>query len=94
MDKFDYNPIAIDEETMKYFPNVTTLHVYEKKDKYLTNGKITQYIDWRRIEMYKTKRIKQENEGKQIEFKWIVYSKEDVSEEKRRQNSKLLLILI
>ena len=33
LDKFFYNPISLTEETMGFFPNVKTLHVYDKEDK-------------------------------------------------------------
>ena len=38
--KFHYNPVSVDEETVKLFPNTETLNTYDNSDKYLTGGKI------------------------------------------------------
>ena len=34
MEKFHYNPISVNEKTVKFFPNTETLNVDEDKDEY------------------------------------------------------------
>ena len=80
LEKFHYNPVSVDEETIKFFPNIETLHKYEKKDEYLTGGRIIQYVDWVKTSWNKMEEIRKENEGKLIEFKNVVFTEEDVEE--------------
>ena len=51
MEKFHYNPITLDEITIKFFPNVQTLHIYGPKDKYIEYGRIYQYVYWNKNEI-------------------------------------------
>ena len=46
MDKFHYNPISLTSKTVKFFPNVETLHLYETSDKFLTGQRIQWYCVW------------------------------------------------
>ena len=46
MEKFYYNPVSVNNKTVKFFSNVQTLHCYDNKDKYLEGGRIIQYVDW------------------------------------------------
>ena len=49
MEKFYYNPISVNEQTISLFPNIQTLHCYDKNDNYIEKEKIYQYVDWRPI---------------------------------------------
>ena len=81
LEKFHYNPISVDSETMKYFPNMETHHIYENEDNsFLTGGRIKNYCIWGDYEGYeKIKRFVEEkkNEGKNVEFKWMVWNEDD-----------------
>ena len=46
MTKFHYNPISLSSKTIHLFPNVETFHLYSKKDKFLTCGRIFQFVVW------------------------------------------------
>ena len=70
MEKFHYNPISVDSKSVKLFPNVETLHLYEERDEYLEGGRIQRYVDWyRKVPYYELEEIQKENEGKEIKFK-------------------------
>ena len=43
LEKFFYNPISLTSDTVHYFPNLRTLHIYEKNDPVLKNKKIKYY---------------------------------------------------
>ena len=86
MEKFHYNPIDIGSKLMKFFPNVETQHIYDKKDKYVTKGRIIQYCDWRRLSYSEMLEIQKKNEGKKIEFKSVVWTETDYIVEYDKQN--------
>ena len=46
MEKFHYNPISVNQHTVKLFPNIETLNIYKNEDQYLKGGRIQRYIDW------------------------------------------------
>ena len=92
MDKFHYNPVSLNSKTVKFFPNIETLHCYEKKEEYLKGGRINQYVDWRRRTCQEIEEIKKENSGKIIEFKHLIFTNNDVRENTRKQNSENHLI--
>ena len=68
MEKFHYNPISVNAETMKFFLNTQTQHVYNDKDEFCEGGRIIQYCDWRRRGWYESEKIKKQFEGKKFEF--------------------------
>ena len=80
MDKFHYNPISINNKTIKLFPYIETFHTYEENDQYLISQRIIQYVDWRKLRLCQIEEIKKQNSGKVIEFKHILFTKEDVKE--------------
>ena len=86
MEKFHYNPVSVNKKTVKFFPNIQTLHCYSNIDKYLEGGRIIYYIDWRRRSCNDFEYIKEINSDKVIEFKHVVFTEKDVEEEKRKQN--------
>ena len=45
MEKFHYNPISVDSKSVKLFPNVESLHLYEEEDEYLEGGRIERYVE-------------------------------------------------
>ena len=53
MEKFHYNPISVNEESVQLFPNVETLHLYEERDEYLSGGRIERYVEWNIISYHK-----------------------------------------
>ena len=85
-DKFHYNSVSVNYETVKFFPNIETLHCYDKQDKYLEGGIIIKYVDWVRRSCQEIEEIKKEHSGKVIEFKHIVFTKDNVFEEIKNQN--------
>ncbi|ELP91117.1 hypothetical protein EIN_269430 [Entamoeba invadens IP1] len=38
MEKFHFNPIPLNSKTLGYFPNIETLHLWNKKDENFGNG--------------------------------------------------------
>ena len=67
------------------------MNVYEDKDEYFYCGTIEQFVDWRRTAYKVMKKKIKKNKGKQIEFKNVVFTKEDVEEEKEK-NDKVIHI--
>ena len=59
LDKFFHNPISLTEETMKFFPNVKTLHVYKKSDRLLKGGRIQWYFIWHEVDWYQSLKMKE-----------------------------------
>ena len=55
MEKYHYNPMSLTEKTILYFPNVETLHIYNRSDKYIEGGRISQYCNWLRKGWYEWK---------------------------------------
>ena len=64
MEKFHYNPISVDEETVKIFPNIQTLNIYNDNDKYFKGVRIRKYCDWRKYSYHKTLKIKEKRKYK------------------------------
>ena len=46
MDKFHFNPISLNYNTIHFFKNIETLHLYNKEDEYLQINNIQKYIDY------------------------------------------------
>ena len=46
MEKFHYNPTSLNSETVKFFVNLETLHIYGEGDEYLKGGRIQAYCEW------------------------------------------------
>ena len=86
MEKFHYNPTSLNKIIMEWFPNVETLHIYKEDDEYLEGGRIIGYCDWLRKGWYESEKIKEENKGKKIEFKRLVWTEADTLQEKNKQN--------
>ena len=59
MEKFHYNPISMTEKLLEYFPNVETLHLYEKDNLIFTGKRIQQYVDWNLRDFSHAQTIKQ-----------------------------------
>ncbi len=71
-EKFHYNPISVDGQTVKLFPNVETLHIYNENDQYVNGGRIQQYVDWSEYSLIEVPSIrceKRELGFEHIEFK-------------------------
>ena len=77
MEKFHFNPISLDETNAELFPNVETLHLYTKEDKYLEGRRIQKYINWNIISYQEYKENKDENKTKDIDFKHVVWTEND-----------------
>ena len=65
MEKFHYNSVSVNNETVKFFPNIETLHLYEKNDQYLTGGRIIQYVDWVMRSYQEMEKMKKQNSEKE-----------------------------
>ena len=46
LEKFHYNPIAVDEKTITFFPFLKTLHLYERNAPFITYDQIEFYCVW------------------------------------------------
>ena len=96
MEKFHYNPISLDQRTISFFPNIQTFHCYNEEDEYLINDKIIKYVDWKRRGWYESLNMLNNHRinGKNIEFKRIVFTREDLKHliMKTGNNSEILEI--
>ena len=77
MEKFHYNPTSVNNETVKFFPNIETLHLYNEKDMFLEGGRIAMYCYWIKKSYHELNSIKRTIEGKNIEYKSLVWTRED-----------------
>ena len=78
IEKFHYNPISLTNKLLPFFPNVETLHLYDKNDDFLIGGRIFKYCVWFSFYIYydamkKKKRLNEE--GYEIEYKRLSYYK-------------------
>ena len=69
MEKFHYNPISVNEQTISLFPNTETLNIYNQKDTYFEKGRIIKFCDWCEREYNEKERIQKRFPTKPIEFK-------------------------
>ena len=83
MEKFHYNPISVNLNTVKFFPNIETLHKYYKEDECLVSGRIERYVDWIKRTLTETLSFKRKNLQfiNKIEFKNCVYVHNDFPNE-------------
>ena len=91
MEKFHYNPISLDETCVDLFPNVETFHLYNGEEEYIKGGRIQRYVNWNPVSYYESEKMKDKNKGKEIEFKRIIWTKEDMdnlitSKNRREEN--------
>ena len=86
MTKFHYNPISLKPLTIKFFPNVETLHLYDENDKYLESEKIKYYCNWNKLGYSDFIDMKKDNSNNQIEFKRIVWTEKETKKEFKKQN--------
>ena len=83
MELFKFNPISLDQQTIKMFPNVETFHFYdENDDDFIEGEKIIKYCDWNERTLKSIQEINDEFKDKEIEFKRIVQSEEDIKKQK------------
>nr|BAN41037.1 hypothetical protein, conserved [Entamoeba invadens] len=92
MEKFHFNPIPLNSKTLGYFPNIETLHLWDKKDENFGNGFM---INTEEMEIVKIRVVlKKEffriivwfnvdfetvdrNKNRNIEFKNVTYTQND-----------------
>ena len=86
MIKFYYNPISMNDKTIHLFPNVKTLHLYNKSNEILKGIKTQVIIDWRVISLHKSLKIRELRFFK-FNFKLLLW-KETNSEEEYKKNDK------
>ena len=75
MEKFHYNPTSVNQKTMTFFPNIETLHTYNRNDEFLTGNRITNYIDWVERSYFESRPSNFHNFN--VEWKTIVWSFSD-----------------
>ena len=46
IEKFHYNPISVTDKTIIFFPFLQTLHLYDRKDPFITDEQIIGYAIW------------------------------------------------
>ena len=68
LSKFFYNPISLKPHLLKFFPNIQTLHLYNRDDEYLENSNIQRYVNWYEYIPYS------KLQNKNIEYKHVVYT--------------------
>ncbi|EDR23329.1 hypothetical protein EDI_177500, partial [Entamoeba dispar SAW760] len=73
MERFHFNPIPLNEYSRRFFPNIETFHIYNKKDKIFNDGRIFKYVIWYTID-YSTYLFEKEQENK---YKNIEYTEYD-----------------
>ena len=74
LEQFKFNPISVSDETIKYFPNMESLHVYTMKDPYIHTKTFEKYIYWRRVTYSQSLEFQM---NPSIIFKKIFFTKED-----------------
>ncbi|ELP84775.1 hypothetical protein EIN_075240 [Entamoeba invadens IP1] len=89
MEKFHFNPIPLNYKTLRYFPNIETLHLWDVKDKNFKNGLITNTVEngdcenkgvlkkkFFRIIVWSSVdfKIVNRNKSRNIEFKNVTYT--------------------
>ena len=72
---------VLDDYYKKDVSLIEHLHKYTNDGKYLTGGRIERYVDWNEKALFETKE-KIKKEEREIEFKNIVFTEEDVYREK------------
>ena len=78
MEKFHYNPISVDTNSVEFFPNIESLYIYKEDDEYLEGGRIQRYVNWYgKVRYHELEEIKRKYKGKEIECKNIIYTIED-----------------
>ena len=100
-ERFRYNPISLSSSTIQFFPNIKTLHLYSLKDEILQDKNIKKIIVWYRMGYHESEKfaIEMESESCTVEFKYLVYTKQDKRFDhtrelnKRRKKLKLMLQL-
>ena len=88
MEKFHYNPVSVTDETVNFFPNIETLHIYDEKDEYLKINRIKYYCNWLPMQCYDFNKTKRRYNGKKIEFKRVTWAKEDTEKVYKKKNPK------
>ena len=86
MEKFHYNPISLNRYSLKFFPNVETLHIYSQSDEFLSGGRIQKYVYWNYVTLAESKSKKNYHKYKTVEFKKIDYTNADVYNEFRKND--------
>ena len=75
-EKFFYNPISLNSKTIKLFPNIQTLHLYEKNDYFLKCQRISRYVVWYKIDFTQFKN----NKNDKIQYKNVKLRSEDIKD--------------
>ena len=107
MEKYHYNPVEVDERTLKFFPNMETFHIYEMSRyeyRLISGGRISQYVDWVERNLDEIKEINRKFPDKKIEFKQRVFPRMHYypkgirdpwwEEKKRRSDSSLDIVVV
>ena len=76
IDRFSYNPISVNQKTIHLFTHLKQLHIYREKDEIIQLDQIEKYVVWYAVRSVESKR-KSDQIGKPIDFKYVVYAKED-----------------
>ena len=74
LERLKYNPIQLDENILQFFPNITTLHLYEKNDKLLELTKHLSHCLWYGLHYYQYKQLQEQFP---VECKKLIYSIDD-----------------
>ena len=79
MTKFFYNPLPIDEQIIKFFPNIRTQYLYSKSDKMIVNETIQWYNFIYKIGYLEWKEMKEIHSSisDYLKFDKIIFTKED-----------------
>ena len=83
-EKCKHNSISLNDKTIKFFPNLTSLHLYSPDDKKIETRKIQQFVYWK-IGYYDYQNIKT---LPNCVFKKVVYSKNDRNRDYKQAKGK------
>ena len=78
IDRYTYNPVPITKQTINFFPNIDTQHLYTKDEDFLKSDKIKKYVVWYKMAFYRHKQIKKDRD---VDFKRIAFTNEDALKE-------------
>ena len=88
LEKFHYNPISLKSKTLKFFPNVETLHLYETSDKFLTGQRIQWYCVWYVESYFESFEKNKSFPENSITWKRLSFEMDDLKEMKKREKEK------
>ena len=88
MEKFHFNPISMKNDFVHLFSHIQTLFIYKKEDEVLEGGIIENYSIQYDITYDEYLKIKENHPNKNIQFKKIILTQNDVKIENNKYYKK------